>query len=156
VPAPSDRPVRSALAADAPAIGRLLDMFNREYGEPTPGAAWLSERVVELLRRDTVVLLAGSGPDGLAVMRFRESIWSPAAECYLAELYVRPERRGRGLGRALMRAVVDTAREHGADHILLGTSEHDCAARALYESLGFVNRERGPNGPVMYWYELEL
>ena len=55
-----------------------------------------------------------------------------------------------------MTAVIESARERGADHILVGTSEHDHAARALYESLGFINRERGPDGPITYFYEREL
>jgi len=38
----------------------------------------------------------------------------------------------------------------------LGTSEDDVAARALYESAGFRNRERLPDGPVMYVYERSL
>jgi ribosomal protein S18 acetylase RimI-like enzyme len=38
----------------------------------------------------------------------------------------------------------------------LGTSEDDVAARALYESAGFTNRERPPDGPVMYVYERSL
>ena len=38
----------------------------------------------------------------------------------------------------------------------LGTSEDDVAARRLYESLGFDNHERGPDGPVQYFYEREL
>jgi hypothetical protein len=38
----------------------------------------------------------------------------------------------------------------------LGTSEDDVAARALYESLGFTNREGGPDGPISYFYEREL
>jgi hypothetical protein len=38
----------------------------------------------------------------------------------------------------------------------LGTSDDDVAARRLYESLGFTNRENGPDGPVMYVYEREL
>ena len=37
----------------------------------------------------------------------------------------------------------------------LGTIEDDVAARALYESLGFINRE-GPEGPITYFYEREL
>jgi hypothetical protein len=37
----------------------------------------------------------------------------------------------------------------------LGTGEDDVAARRLYESVGFVNRE-GPGGPVAYWYERQL
>jgi ribosomal protein S18 acetylase RimI-like enzyme len=77
-------------------------------------------------------------------------------ECYLAELYVAPESRGRGLGRALMEAAIEVAREKGADHMDLGTSEDDVAARALYESLGFNNREGKPDGPVNYFYERDL
>jgi ribosomal protein S18 acetylase RimI-like enzyme len=148
--------VRRATADDAAAIGQLLDAFNREFHEPTPGPAWLASRIVELLAQDTLVLLAGSAPDGLAVLRFRASIWTPGLECYLAELYVVPDKRGLGLGRALMLAVVDAARDRGADHILLGTSEDDHAARALYESLGFINREQGPEGPITYFYERDL
>ena len=89
-------------------------------------------------------------------MRFRPSLWSEALECYLAELYVVPERRGRGLGRALMDAAIEHARRRGAGHMDLGTSEDDVAARRLYESLGFTNREGRPDGPVMYFYEREL
>jgi ribosomal protein S18 acetylase RimI-like enzyme len=148
--------VRPASPEDAEAIGELLDAFNREFGEPTPGAPWLANRIVELLAQDTLVLLGGSGPDGLAVLRFRPGIWSAALECYLAELYVKPELRGQGIGRALMEAVLIAARERGADHIDLGTSEADMAARALYESLGFINRERRPDGPINYFYEREL
>ena len=43
-----------------------------------------------------------------------------------------------------------------ARSIELGTSEDDVAARGLYESAGFINREGGPEGPVMYVYEREL
>ena len=151
------RIVREATEADADAVGRLLDDFNREYDDPTPGAAALAGRVRTLLAEgDTAVLLAGPGPDGLALLRFRPSLWSEALECYLAELYVVPGRRGRGLGRALMNAAIEHARRRGADYMDLGTSEDDVAARRLYESLGFTNREGTPDGPVMYFYEREL
>ena len=154
---PPDLAVRRAQAADADAIGRLLHDFNAEYDEPTPGPRKLAERMRRLLDGgDTAVLVGGAGPDGLAVLRFRPSIWTDGLECYLAELYVVPERRGRGLGRALMNAVLETARGEGADYIDLNTSEDDVAARALYESLGFVNRERGPDGPLSYYYERDL
>jgi ribosomal protein S18 acetylase RimI-like enzyme len=48
------------------------------------------------------------------------------------------------------------AKAKGADSADLGTSEADVAARGLYESLGFRNRESGPEGPIMYVYEREL
>jgi ribosomal protein S18 acetylase RimI-like enzyme len=149
--------VRLAGPADAEAVGRLLDAFNREFDEPTPGARQLAARIRELLAGgDTAVLVGGAGPDGLAVLRFRPSLWSTALECYLAELYVVPPLRGRGLGRALLESAIELARERGADHMDLGTSEDDVAARRLYERSGFTNREGGADGPVMYVYEREL
>jgi GNAT superfamily N-acetyltransferase len=144
-------------SADAEAIGRLLHDFNREFGEPSPPPAQLAERIRLLLDSgDTIVLLGGEGPEGLAVLRFRLSIWSAGLECYLAELYVVPERRGFGLGRALMERAIEAARGRGANYMDLGTSETDTAARHLYESLGFINRENGPDGPIMYVYEREI
>jgi ribosomal protein S18 acetylase RimI-like enzyme len=152
--------VRLAAAADCDAVGRLLHDFNTEYEDVTPGPAALAVRVRELLDAgETTILLAGagpSGPAGLAVLRFRPSIWTAGLECYLAELYVVPAERGHGLGRALMETAIETARARGADSMDLGTSEDDVAARALYESLGFVNREGGPDGPISYFYELHL
>jgi ribosomal protein S18 acetylase RimI-like enzyme len=154
--APNDD-VRVAGVADAVAAGRLLHDFNTEFGDDTPGPQALAERVARLLEGgDTAVLLAGAGPDGVAVLRFRLSIWTPGLECYLAELYVAPAARGRGLGRALMIRVIETARARGADYIDLNTGEDDRAARALYESLGFTNTEGRPGGPVNHYYELEL
>jgi ribosomal protein S18 acetylase RimI-like enzyme len=148
---------RRAGAADTAAVGRLLHDFNTEFEEVTPGPERLAERVRELMAGgETLVLLAGAGPDGVAVLRLRPSIWTSALECYLAELYVAPERRGEGLGRALMELAIEEARRAGADHMDLGTSEDDVAARALYESLGFSNREGRPEGPVNYFYEREL
>lgn len=152
-----DTTVRQATEADAEVIGRLLHDFNREYDWPTPGPSAAARRVRMLLAEQAItVLLAGSGPHGLAVLRFRPALLQDSLDCYLEELYVVPERRGRGIGRALMTAVLDLARVDGASDIHLGTSEDDVAARALYESLGFSNREGGPDGPVQYFYEREL
>jgi len=154
---PDDLAARRATVADAAVIGRMLHDFNTEYDDPTPGPDRLAERIRQLLDGgDTAVLLAGAGPDGLAVLRFRPALWSEALECYLAELYVVPAARRRGLGRALMNAAMDLARDEGADYMDLGTAETDVAARALYESLGFSNREGKPDGPINYYYEREL
>jgi ribosomal protein S18 acetylase RimI-like enzyme len=156
-PSAADSLVRRAGPADAEAIGELLHDFNTEFEEPSPGPQAVADRVRELMgSEDFAVLLVRRRPNGLAVLRFRPSIYSSALECYLAELYVQPDHRGQGLGRALLEATMDLARERGANFMDLGTSEDDVAARALYERMGFINRERGPDGPVMYVYEREL
>jgi ribosomal protein S18 acetylase RimI-like enzyme len=91
-----------------------------------------------------------------AELRFRPSLYTGALDAYLEELYVVPERRGHGLGRALLEAAMEAATERGAAHIDVGTSEDDAAARSLYESAGFTNREGGPDGPRMLYYERDL
>jgi ribosomal protein S18 acetylase RimI-like enzyme len=147
---------------------RLLDAFNREYDDVTPGPAALAVRLRELVAAEGLAVLLGAladgeeaqrEPDGLVVLRFRPALWTAGLECYLAELYVVPEQRGHGLGRALAVAALGLAQARGADRIELGTSEDDTAARALYESLGFTNREGGSDdgpGSTMYVYERDL
>jgi ribosomal protein S18 acetylase RimI-like enzyme len=151
-------PVRLALEPDTLAVaGRLLHDFNTEYDDPSPGAPALAARLRALVDDgDTEVLLVGDdGAGGVAVLRFRRSLWSSADECYLAELYVVPGRRGNGLGRVLLRACVDRAIVRRCDFMDLATSEDDAAARHLYESEGF-RRTEGEGGPMAFHYELEL
>lgn len=150
---------RRATPGDAESVARLLHDFQVEFDEPSPGAEALAGRYAELIRnRDMTVLLAGDGPDGFAQLRYRPWVYSagPNAHSYLEELYVVPSLRGQGIGRALLEAAMDAARSEGATHMELGTSEDDAAARALYERLGFTNREGRPEGPVMLFYEREL
>lgn len=167
--------VRVAGAEDAAAVARLLHEFNLEYDEPTPGVAWLTARMAALLEAGEVLALvaeaadggeetAGSappdpgeaGPLGLALLRFRPSLWADGGEAHLQELYVVPARRGQGIGRALLEAAMEAARARGAITLDLGTATADTAAIGLYESCGFSNREGSPGGPSMLFYEREL
>lgn len=153
----SEIPIRRASAADAALAAGMLHDFNAEFGEPTPGVEALSGHVRDLIDRgEATVLLGGEGPDGVAVMRLRTAIWTGKPEAHLQELYVAPPRRGQGIGRALLNATMAAARGAGATGIDLNTGETDSAARALYESAGFTNREGSPDGPSMLFYEREF
>jgi GNAT superfamily N-acetyltransferase len=148
--------VRHASAADAPTIAGLLYDFQVEFEEPSPEVEVLASRYEKLLRDgEMTVLLVGDGPDGFAQLRFRPWVYD-GLHSYLEELYVVPASRGQGLGRALLEGAIEAAREAGATHMELGTSEDDRAARRLYESAGFTNREGRPDGPVMFFYEREI
>ena len=149
--------IRRAEPEDAAQVARLLDDFNREYDEYTPGVGKLTERAAHLLGTGEVtVLLTGDPPLGLAQLRFLPSMWSEGFEAYLEELYIAPDRRGGGLGRELLEAAIELSRERGATHLQLNTSEDDTAALGLYRSAGFTNREGRPDGPVMLFFEKEL
>ena len=64
--------------------------------------------------------------------------------------------RGQGIGRALLETAIELSRQRGAAGIDLNTGETDTAARGLYESMVFTNREGGPDGPSMLFYEREI
>jgi ribosomal protein S18 acetylase RimI-like enzyme len=152
----SQIPIREATVEDAPLVARLLHDFNTEFEAETPGVPELIRHATRMLREGAMtVILGGEGPDGLALLRFRPSVWTEKSEASLQELYVIPARRGEGIGQALLEAAIETSRAAGAAWIELNTSESDRAARALYAKLGFTNEE-GPDGATMLYYELEL
>ena len=68
--------------------------------------------------------------------------WSPQKtrhKAMVTGLYVAPEARGEGLGRALLAALIDHARsQEGLSHLSLAVTVSNAAARTLYQRLGFV------------------
>ncbi len=154
-------PARHATASDSPTLARMLHDFNTEFGDPSPGVEVLSERVAEFIAAGVKSYLLGteaadSEPAGFAQFGFNPTIWSERPLCHLDELYVVPASRGRGVGRALVEAMLALARERGAAGAELITGEDDTAARALYEALGFVNETEGPANSRALFYELSL
>lgn len=149
--------VRHATAGDAELLAAMLDAFNTEFGDPTPGTEVLTRRVRGFIESgEMIYLLGGDGPDGFAQVSFKPSVWSDEPVGYLEELYVRPGRRGEGIGRAIMEAVLALARERGAAGMEVVTGESDTAARALYESVGFENEIEGEERSRSLFYELDF
>lgn len=62
-------------------------------------------------------------------------------------LFLRPQTRGRGWGRALVEALEDRAREFGAHELVLDTHHSLTAAGALYERLGYAPIPRYNDNP---------
>ncbi|WP_017975088.1 GNAT family N-acetyltransferase [Actinopolyspora halophila] len=149
---------RVCSSTEAAETAELLDRFQREFDEYTPGPAVLADRVREHITCGfSVFVLAGPPRTGVAQLRFRAGLYTGKPLCTLEELYVVPESRGLGHGRAVLEAALELARERGASAMELGTAVGDTAARGLYESLGFTNLEK-PGRPEtrMLYYEREL
>ena len=96
-----------------------LDRLPEHYGAPS-GA----------------LMLAWNGATAAGCVAVRKL---EATTCELKRLYVRDDRRGSGLGRALSLAVLDQARALGYTDVVLDTLVTMPAAQALYESLGFTD-----------------
>lgn len=72
-------------------------------------------------------------------------MWFVLDEGEVANVAVAPERRGEGIGRALLDAAIAAARGAGVRQLFLEVRDSNAAARAMYRSRGFVqiSRRRG-------------
>ncbi|BCK58117.1 GNAT family N-acetyltransferase [Nocardia wallacei] len=68
----------------------------------------------------------------------------------LSKMAVARQRRGRGLGRIILRAAIDYARRGGATTLFLGSNAKLADAVHLYESVGFVHVPSDRIGPMPY------
>jgi GNAT superfamily N-acetyltransferase len=97
-------------------------------------------------------LVAERGGDliGFTHYLFQRSTWLINSQCYLQDLYVGEAVRGSGVGRALIAAVVDAAKEAGAARVFWNTHETNTVARRLYDAVavrsGFIQYRIDPLG----------
>jgi RimJ/RimL family protein N-acetyltransferase/SAM-dependent methyltransferase len=63
---------------------------------------------------------------------------------WIFAMWVRPEYRGRGIGRTLVEAAVDHAQSLGAEVVMLRVTEGNAAATGLYASCGFIGTPDAP------------
>jgi ribosome biogenesis GTPase len=103
-----------------------------------------------------VLLLALEGPTIVGCVGLRPLDWPATAG--LERLYVRPEGRGRQVGRLLTEAALTSARDIGYRRVRLETLPTMAAAQHLYESLGFreIDACRLDRAPGVRCLELEL
>jgi ribosomal protein S18 acetylase RimI-like enzyme len=132
--------VRRARPADAGTIAPLFDAYRQFYGLPSDLAlcrGYLAER----LERDESVVLLATNPGGIAIgfvqMYPGFSSLAAARTYVLYDLFVDPAARQRGVGRCLMEAAAEEARQRGAVSLVLSTAKTNHRARRLYESLGW-------------------
>ncbi len=79
-----------------------------------------------------ILVQSGAGPIGCgAIRRFRGDA------CEMKRLYIRPQARGRGLGRAIAERLVSRAKALGYARMYLDTLIDMRPAREIYSSLGF-------------------
>jgi len=133
-------PIRLATPADVPRIVELvveLAVYERE-----PDAVQLTPQLLQdaLYGDDAVarchVATAGDEVVGMALWFRNFSTWVGRPGIYLEDLYVTPEHRGSGLGKALLRALADFAVTHDYGRMEWAVLDWNKPSIGFYRSLG--------------------
>lgn len=125
--------IRLATPADAGAIA-ALSRDTIERGLPW---GWRPERVARAIRDpDTNVAVVGppEALEGFAIMVYRDE------DAHLILFAVRPDKRRRGIGSALLSWLEDVARAAGSRRIRLEARRDNVAGRSFYNELGYHER----------------
>ncbi len=89
-----------------------------------------------------IVAEEGGSLVGLSHYLFHRSTTRIELTCYLQDLFTAPEARGRGVGRALIRGVYQSAQEAGSRRVYWQTRDSNVEGRRLYDKVamhdGFI------------------
>jgi GNAT superfamily N-acetyltransferase len=133
--------IRAAASADVPVIVALIRDL-AEYEKAAPGALALTD---DLLREalfgprpavEGLVATLGADVAGYALFFHNFSSWRGKRGVFLEDLYVRPELRGRGIGKALFTEVTRVARDRGCARVEWIVLDWNQTAIDFYQSQG--------------------
>ena len=135
--------VRDLAARDEPRWRELwagyLDFYAHPLPEDVTAATW--RRL--LAREDGMAAQVAEAADGEVVGFVHRVVhagtWSIGPRCYLEDLYVTPEVRGTGAGRALIEATRDAAIAAGCAELYWITDEGNAVARRLYDRVATLS-----------------
>jgi len=118
-----------------------LDFYRAQWSLEVANATWA--RIFDPLEPVHAVVAERNGElIGFSHYLFQRSTWLLNPQCYLQDLYVGEDKRGRGVGRALIGAVAGAAKEAGAARVFWNTHETNAVARRLYDAVaertGFI------------------
>jgi GNAT superfamily N-acetyltransferase len=137
--------IQTAQPADLAPILQLLHTQLQEHDivlteEALQGA---TQRLIEdhALGRILTALLDGELV-GVAVISFLWTLEHGGPTAWLDEVYVEPSRRGAGIGRELVEAAMQVARDSGCIALDLEVDAGHDAAERLYERMGFRRHRR--------------
>lgn len=139
--------VRIATEADVPAAARAVGELLVELSGGGPATSELEEATTELVRdrgMGALLVAEAGGEDGIVgvlAASWQHAVHVPGRYGTIQDLWVHPEWRSRAVGRDLVTAFCELAREAGAQRIEVGLPREDFerlgATEAFYRANGF-------------------
>ncbi len=135
--------IRDATVADIPIILQLIRNLATYERAPNDVVA-TEEGLHEVLfvaepAAKVVIAFENTEPIGFAVYFFNFSTWLGRPGLYLEDLFVKPEMRGRGYGRALLVHLAKIARDHNCGRMEWAVLTWNEPAIEFYKKLGAVS-----------------
>lgn len=128
--------IRDAIPSDEPAWRHLwagyLAFYDADVSEDVTAKTW--ERLIR--RHDGLfcrIAESGGQPCGFSLSVLHAGTWSVEPVCYLEDLFVVPDARGKGIGEALIRDLVQQARAKGWSRLYWHTQAGNATARSVYD-----------------------
>ena len=132
---------RVAALADIPILVELMRDFYAEANYALD-ATWAAEAFSTVMRGMAWIALEENKPIGYVVLTFRLSMEFGGSDAFIDDLFVRPEYRRHGAGRAALTAAFDESRRRGVLAMHVETADDNIAAKALYGRFGLQDRKR--------------
>lgn len=82
---------------------------------------------------------SAGGIAGFALVVLHWHTWSHRTLCYLEDLFVRPEARGKNVGHALVSHLIALGQDRGWGKVYWHTNQDNTAARRLYDRFGMAD-----------------
>lgn len=148
----SETTVRFLTAEDSDAWHRLWDGYCEFYKVEMPAevTATTWQRLLNDGTEDYIGIVAEreGAVIGIANCILHRTTWAIAQRCYLNDLYVDPEVRSSGAGKAMIDYLLELASERGWNQLHWLTAEDNATARRLYDAYspasGFINYRLTP------------
>jgi L-amino acid N-acyltransferase len=154
--------VRSATAADAASIASLLNAHVATTTIEWTDTPQTPNSILEWLGEHETVLVAEEQSEIVGVAAFgwfRDVVKRPGYRFTVENtIHVREDRWGSGVGQALMRALVDAARESGKHTMIAAIDSANESSIRFHKRLGFVEVGRMPQIGAKFgrWLDLVL
>jgi GNAT superfamily N-acetyltransferase len=136
----TDFEIRTTTEADIPVIlGLIRDLATYERAPDAVVAAEAGLREVLFGPKpsaEVLLALENAEPVGFAVFFHNFSTWLGRPGLYLEDLFVRPEERGKGYGRALLERLAQIAQERGCGRMEWAVLDWNEPAIQFYRKLG--------------------
>ena len=129
------RPVEVALPTGLAEPLALLEEALRD-GDPVP--EYFADRLRKAVEAGDLEVLAARAEDqilGVALLAYRLNVSAGGLFASVEDLYVRPEARRRGVGRAMLKAVDELCAERGISYVEAQVEEKE--AELFYAALGY-------------------